>query len=139
MKRASIDRNFRKIKNSYNQTEDIVKNSKINSLWEQEASIRKKLKKLETMKEEHIRNFKEVYNNYLYLLDYISQKLVNDYNIKHNTDFDFYEIIKGNRKNYLKSGIISVLVTSHIPIMVFKEFDRVFPISPKMNIKKLDI
>ncbi len=73
MKRASIDRNFRKIKNSYNQTEDIVKNSKINSLWEQEASIRKKLKKLETMKDENIRDFKEVYNDYLHLLDYISK------------------------------------------------------------------
>lgn len=131
MKRASIDRNFRKIKNSYNQTEDIVKNSKINSLWEQEASIRKKLKKLETMKDENIRDFKEVYNNYLHLLDYISKKLVRDYNIKHNTDFDFYEIIKGNRKNYLKSGIISVLITRHIPTMIFKEFDRIFPKNPK--------
>ncbi len=131
MKRASIDRNFRKIKNSYSQTEDIVQHSKINSLWEQEASIRKKLKKLETMKDENIRDFKEVYNNYLHLLDYISKKLVRDYNIKHNTDFDFYEIIKGNRKNYLKSGIISVLITRHIPTMIFKEFDRIFPKNPK--------
>lgn len=131
MKRASIDRNFRKIKNSYSQTEDIVQHSKINSLWEQEASIRKKLKKLETMKDENIRDFKEVYNNYLYLLDYISKKLVRDYNIKHNIDFDFYEIIKGNRKNYLKSGIISVLITRHIPTMIFKEFDRIFPKNPK--------
>ncbi|APH16785.1 hypothetical protein NPD5_662 [Clostridium sporogenes] len=131
MKRASIDRNFRKIKNSYSQTEDIVQHSKINSLWEQEASIRKKLKKLETMKDENIRDFKEVYNNYLHLLDYISKKLVRDYNIKHNTDFDFYEIIKGNRKNYLKSGIISVLITRHIPTMIFREFDRIFPKNPK--------
>ncbi|APF27386.1 hypothetical protein NPD7_1665 [Clostridium sporogenes] len=131
MKRASIDRNFRKIKDSYSQTEDIVQHSKINSLWEQEASIRKKLKKLETMKDENIRDFKEVYNNYLHLLDYISKKLVRDYNIKHNTDFDFYEIIKGNRKNYLKSGIISVLITRHIPTMIFKEFDRIFPKNPK--------
>ncbi|HGG0415584.1 TPA: helicase-related protein [Clostridium sporogenes] len=131
MKRASIDRNFRKIKNSYSQTEDIVQHSKINSLWEQEASIRKKLKKLETMTDENIRDFKEVYNNYSNLLDYISKKLVKDYNIKHNTDFDFYEIIKGNRKNYLKSGIISVLITRHIPTMIFKEFDRIFPKNPK--------
>ncbi|ENJ9655057.1 RNA helicase [Clostridium botulinum] len=131
MKRASIDRNFRKIKNSYSQTEDIVQHSKINSLWEQEASIRKKLKKLETMKDENIRDFKEVYNSYLHILDYISKKLVGDYNIKHNTDFDFYEIIKGNRKNYLKSGIISVLITRHIPTMIFKEFDRIFPKNPK--------
>ncbi|HBJ2613542.1 TPA: RNA helicase [Clostridium botulinum] len=131
MKRASIDRNFREIKNSYSQTEDIVQHSKINSLWEQEASIRKKLKKLETMTDENIRDFKEVYNNYSNLLDYISKKLVKDYNIKHNTDFDFYEIIKGNRKNYLKSGIISVLITRHIPTMIFKEFDRIFPKNPK--------
>ncbi|WP_195923430.1 helicase-related protein [Clostridium tepidum] len=137
MKKAAIHRNFRKIKNSYNQTEDIVKNSRINSLWEQEASIRKKLKKLENMKEEDIRDFNEVYNNYLYLLDYISKKLVDDCNKKHNTDFDFYEIIKGNRKNYLKSGIISVLVTSHIPVMVFKEFDRIFPRNPKDEYKEV--
>lgn len=137
MKRASIDRNFRKIKNSYSQTEDIVQHSKINSLWEQEASIRKKLKKLETMKDENIRDFKEIYNNYLHLLDYISKKLVRDYNIKHNTDFDFYEIIKGNRKNYLKSGIISVLITRHIPTMIFKEFDRIFPKNPKDEYKEV--
>ncbi|AUN02956.1 helicase-related protein [Clostridium botulinum] len=137
MKKASIDRNFRKIKNSYSQTEDIVQHSKINSLWEQEASIRKKLKKLESMKDENIRDFKEVYNNYSYLLDYISKKLVKDYNIKHSTNFDFYEIIKGNRKNYLKSGIISVLITRHIPTMIFKEFDRIFPKNPKDEYKEV--
>ncbi|MBD5586822.1 RNA helicase [Clostridium botulinum] len=137
MKKASIDRNFRKIKNSYSQTEDIVQHSKINSLWEQEASIRKKLKKLESMKDENIRNFKEVYNNYSHLLDYISKKLVKNYNIKHNTNFDFYEIIKGNRKNYLKSGIMSVLITRHIPTMIFKEFDRIFPKNPKDEYKEV--
>lgn len=137
MKRASIDRNFRKIKNSYSQTEDIVQHSKINSLWEQEASIRKKLKKLESMKDKNIRDFKEVYNNYSHLLDYISKKLVKDYNIKHNTNFDFHEIIKGNRKNYLKSGIMSVLITRHIPTMIFKEFDRIFPKNPKDEYKKV--
>ncbi|WP_407301483.1 helicase-related protein [Clostridium botulinum] len=137
MKKASIDRNFRKIKNSYSQTEDIVQHSKINSLWEQEASIRKKLKKLESMKDENIRDFKEVYNNYSHLLDYISKKLVKDYNIKHNTNFDFHEIIKGNRKNYLKSGIVSVLITRHIPTMIFKEFDRIFPKNPKDEYKEV--
>ncbi|WP_434293746.1 helicase-related protein [Clostridium botulinum] len=137
MKKASIDRNFRKIKNSYSQTEDIVQHSKINSLWEQEASIRKKLKKLESMKDENIRSFKEVYNNYSHLLDYISKKLVKDYNIKHNTNFDFHEIIKGNRKNYLKSGIMSVLITRHIPTMIFKEFDRIFPKNPKDEYKEV--
>ncbi|AUN21351.1 RNA helicase [Clostridium botulinum] len=137
MKKASIDRNFRKIKNSYSQTEDIVQYSKINSLWEQEASIRKKLKKLESMKDENIRDFKEVYNNYSHLLDYISKKLVKDYNIKHNTNFDFHEIIKGNRKNYLKSGIMSVLITRHIPTMIFKEFDRIFPKNPKDEYKEV--
>ncbi len=54
------------------------------------------------MKDENIRDFKEVYNNYSNLLDYISKKLVKDYNIKHNTNFDFYEIIKGNRKKLFK-------------------------------------
>ncbi|MFV3012341.1 helicase-related protein [Clostridium botulinum] len=137
MKKASIDRNFRKIKNSYSQTEDIVQHSKVNSLWEQEASIRKKLKKLESMKDENIRDFKEVYNNYSHLLDYISKKLVKDYNIKHNTNFDFYEVIKGNRKNYLKSGIISVLITRHIPTIIFKEFDRIFPKNPKDEYKEV--
>lgn len=106
-------------------------------MWEQEASIRKKLKKLESMKDENIRNFKEVYNNYSHLLDYISKKLVKNYNIKHNTNFDFYEIIKGNRKNYLKSGIMSVLITRHIPTMIFKEFDRIFPKNPKDEYKEV--
>ncbi|WP_251859761.1 helicase-related protein [Clostridium sp. Marseille-Q2269] len=137
MKRGSIERNFRKIKNSYTHIEDVVRHSKLNSLWEQESSIRKKIKILESMKDENIKDFNEVYNNYLELLDNISKRLVEYYNKKHNTNFDFGEIIKNNRKNYLKSGIISVLITNHIPSMIFKEFDRIFPKNPKDEYKNV--
>jgi ATP-dependent RNA helicase SUPV3L1/SUV3 len=131
MKRGAVERNFRKIKNQISQTEEIVKHTKINALWEHEASIRKKIRHLKEFENAGIRDFKSVYERYLQILEYISERLVNDYNKKNGTDFHFKEIVKHNYDSYLGSGIISVLITTHIPKLVSTEFDRVFPANPK--------
>ncbi|WP_291575543.1 helicase-related protein [Clostridium sp. UBA4548] len=131
MKRGVIERNFRKIKNQIHQINEIVKNSKTNSLWEHEASIRKKLKQLKEFEGAGLRDYEEVYQSYLEILEYISERLVNDYNNKNDTKFNFRDIIEDNYEGYLKSGIISVLISNHIPRLISSEFDRVFPMNPK--------
>lgn len=131
MKRGAVERNFRKIKNQINQIDEIVRHTKTNGLWEHEASIRKKIKLLEEFENQGLRDYKSVYEKYIEIFDYISERLVEDYNRKNNTSFKFNEIIRNNHENYLRSGIISVLITQHIPRIISKEFDVVFPANPK--------
>jgi ATP-dependent RNA helicase SUPV3L1/SUV3 len=131
MKRGAVERNFRKIKNQIHQIEEIVKNTKTSALWEHEVSLRKKIRHLKELENEDIKDFKPVYNKYLEILEYVSERLVEDYNRKNKTNFNFSEIVKHNYENYLRSGIISVLITSHIPTLISKEFDLVFPANPK--------
>ncbi|WML35230.1 helicase-related protein [Clostridium sp. OS1-26] len=131
MKRGAVERNFRKIKNQINQIDEIVRHTKTNALWEHEASIRKKIKLLEEFENQGLRDYKAVYEKYIEIFDYISERLVEDYNRKNNTSFRLNEIIRNNNENYLRSGIISVLITQHIPRIISKEFDIVFPSNPK--------
>ena len=100
-------------------------------LWEHEAAVRKKLKELKELKKENFKDYKKVYENYSELLEYISIRLIEDYNKKNNTDFNFENILKDKGESYLKSGIISVLITEHIPEIISSEFERVFPANPK--------
>lgn len=130
MKKAD-ERNFRKLKNQIPQIDEIVKNTKSSALWEHEASIRKKVKILKEMKGFNFKEFNQVFNRYLELLEYVSRRLIEDYNRKNNTDFKFEEIVLNNYEGYLRSGIISVLISSHIPELVSRDFKRVFPANPK--------
>ena len=131
MKKGAIERNFKKVKSQFAQIQEIVKHTKSNALWEHEASVRKKLKELKEFKSENFKEYKRVYENYSELLKYISIRLVEDYNKKNNTNFDFEIVLKNKGESYLKSGIISVLITEHIPEVISSEFDRVFPSNPK--------
>lgn len=131
MKNSAIERNFRKIKNQISQIETIVKNSKPHSLWEHDVTIRKKLKELKELKSDVLKDYETVYERYFELLNYVSERLLNNYNKKNNSSFDFNEVIKSNPEGYLKSGIIALLVTSHIPAIISKEFDVIFPTNPK--------
>lgn len=131
MKRGAAERNFRKLKNQIAQIDEIVRNSKTSALWEHEASVRKKLKSLNEMKSEELKDFNRVYDRYLEILEYISKRLIEDYNKKNNTDFNFQDIVKSSYQGYLSSGIISVLISSHIPKIVSEDFKKVFPSNPK--------
>jgi len=131
MKKGVLERNFKKIKNQFTQIQEIVKHTKSNALWEHESAVRKKLKELKEFKGENFKDYKRVYENYSQLLEYISIRLVEDYNKKNNTNFDFENILKNKGESYLKSGIISVLITEHIPEIISSEFERVFPSNPK--------
>ncbi|WP_123053703.1 helicase-related protein [Clostridium sp. JN-1] len=131
MKRGAVERNFRKIKNQIPQITEIVNHTKTNALWKHEASVRKKIRQLKEFEEADFRDFKDVYESYLEILEYISERLLQDYNRKNSTNFNFSEIAEHNYNSYLDSGIISVLITKHIPKLVSKEFDNVFPPNPK--------
>jgi len=131
MKKGVIERNFNKVKSQFAQIQEIAKHTKPNALWEHEAAVRKKLKELKEFKNENFKDYKRVYENYSELLKYISIKLVEDYNKKNNTNFDFESVLKNKGESYLKSGIISVLITKHIPEIISNEFERVFPSNPK--------
>ncbi|MBZ9687287.1 RNA helicase [Clostridium estertheticum] len=131
MKKGAIERNFIKVKSQFKQIQEIAVHTKSNALWEHEAAVRKKLKELKEFRSENFKDYKRVYENYSELLKYISIRLVEDYNKKNNTDFKFENISKNKGESYLKSGIISVLITDHIPQIISIEFDRVFPSNPK--------
>ncbi|MDF2504484.1 DEAD/DEAH box helicase [Clostridium sp.] len=131
MKTGAIERNFRKIKNQFAQTKNVVKHTKSNVMWEHEASVRKKLKLLREFENENLRDFDLVYEEYLGLLEYISRKLIESYNNKNHTKFTFEDVLEEDYEGYLKSGIISVLITKHIPEIISHEFNKVFPLNPK--------
>lgn len=131
MKRGAVERNFRKLKNQLSQIEEIVRHTKTKALWEHEAALRKKLKELREYEDAELKDFKNIYNSYLNLLEYVSVRLIDDYNKKNNTDFYFDEVVRDHFESYVKSGIMSVLITHHIPDLASKEFDKVFPANPK--------
>jgi ATP-dependent RNA helicase SUPV3L1/SUV3 len=131
MKNNAIERDFKKIKKQFTQIEEITKHTKGDALWENEVAVRKKLKILKGYENQNFREYKNVHENYLGLLKYISIRLIEEYNKKNNTVFNFKDIVKGKHESYLKSGIISVLITEHIPDFISSEFDRVFPDNPK--------
>ncbi|WP_455717579.1 helicase-related protein [Anaerosporobacter sp.] len=124
-------REFQVFKEQLNNMREIVSNTKVANLWSHEAAVRKKLKAMKAMQGENIKGYRQLYVDYLELLDDISIRLLEDYNRKNKTDFVFDEIKRENLDDYVGSGIMTVLVTSHIPKIVADEFDRYFPDNPK--------
>lgn len=129
--KSTVDRNFRKIKSQINQIEQIVRHTKPHMLWEHEAAVRKKIKQLKEFEGLDNKEFKVVHERYSEILEYISKRLIEDYNRKNHTNYRFDEIVKGNYSAYLKSGAMSVLITKHIPKLIYHEFETIFPKNPK--------
>ena len=135
MKKNAMQREFKKLKSQINQIEEIAKNSKVGALIEQETSLRKKIILLKEMENEGFKDYKAVYEKYEELLEYISKELLEEYNRKNNTDFDFYKVIRGNYNSFINSGFMSVLTKQHIPKLIAKEFEENFPDNPKDEYK----
>lgn len=135
MKKNAMQREFKKLKSQINQIEEIAHNSKVGSLIEQESSLRKKIRQLKDMENEGFKDFSSVNERYEELLEYISKRLLDDYNKKNNTDFDFYQVIRGNYNSFINSGFMSVLTRQHIPKLISKEFEENFPDNPKDEYK----
>ena len=131
MKRNAAQREFKKLQGQLKKIEEIVYNSKINSFFEHELTLRKKVELLNEMEREGFKSFSEVKAAYTGLLEYVSKALLDDYNRKNNSNFTFEEVIGENFKKLINSGIITILTKQHIPKLIAREFERAFPKNPK--------
>lgn len=131
MKKNAIQREYKKLKSQINQIEEIVHHSKGGALHEHESTLRKKILLLNEMENEGFKDFEEISDRYNDTLEYIGKRIIEDYNRKNNCDFDYYEVARGNYRQLLNSGILTVLTKKHIPEMISKEFEENFPKNPK--------
>ena len=131
MKNNAAQREFKKYKSQINQIEEIVEHSKPGALLEHESTKRKKLKHLKELENQSLKGYKELYERYEELLENVSKRLLDSYNKKNNTEFDFYEVLRGNYNSYLDQGLLTILIKQHIPKLVAKEFEENFPKNPK--------
>lgn len=131
MKKNAALREFKKLKSQINQIEEIAHHSKVGALIEQETSIRKKIRLLKEMENEGFKDYQDVCDRYEELLEDISKRMLEDYNKKNNTDFDFYEVVRGNYNTFLNSGVMTVLTKRHIPKLIGEAFEEAFPDNPK--------
>lgn len=131
MKKNAAQREFKKLQGQIKKIEEIVYNSKVSSLLEHELTLRKKVELLNEMEKEGLKNFSEVRTAYLGLLEYVSRALLEDYNKKNDSSFSFDEVVEGNFKKLINSGIITILTKQHIPKLIAKEFEEAFPKNPK--------
>ena len=131
MKKNAALREFKKLKSQINQIEEIVHHSKVGALIEQETSIRKKIRLLKEMEKEGFKDYQDVCDRYEEILEDASKRMLEDYNKKNNTDFDFYEVVRGNYNTFLNSGIMTVLTKQHIPKLIGEAFEEAFPDNPK--------
>ena len=129
MKKNAALREFKKLKSQINQIEEIVHHSKIGALVEQETSIRKKIRLLKEMEKEGFKEYEYVFEKYEELLEDISKKMIEDYNKKNNTDFDFYEVVRGNYNTFLQ-----FLLNNIYQGLLEKHLKKPFQIILKMNI-----
>ena len=131
MKKNAALREFKKLKSQINQIEEIVHHSKVGALIEQETSIRKKIRLLKEMEKEGFKEYQDVCDRYEEILEDASKRILEEYNKKNNTDFDFYEVVRGNYNIFLNSGIMTVLTKQHIPKLIGEAFEEAFPDDPK--------
>ena len=132
MKKAQrVIRDFENLKKQLKLIEFTIKNTKDANLWTHEASIRKKLRILKELQYKQMQEYNTVFNGYIELLNSVSIRLLNLYNKKNNTSYKFEDIVEKNKQSYFSSGIISVLITHHIPKLIANEFTKYFPLNPK--------
>lgn len=131
MKKNAAQREFKKIKGQIAQIEEIVNHSKAGALFEHEAAIRKKINLLLEMENEGFKEYNDVLERYEELLEETAKRILDAYNKKNGTGFDYYQVVRGNYKSLLNSGFITVLTKHHIPGIIAEEFEKNFPDNPK--------
>lgn len=136
MKKNGAQREFKKLKSQINQIEEIVHHSKPGALIEHESAIRKKLRQLKEFEKEGFRDFDYTYDRYKELLNDTGKRMLEYYNKKNGTNFDFYEVLEENYNAFYNSGLMTVLTKHHIPKLIAKEFEKNSQITLKMNTLK---
>ncbi|WP_333961971.1 DEAD/DEAH box helicase [Clostridium perfringens] len=131
MKKNAAQREYKKLSGQINQIENIVRHSKAGALFEHESTLRKKILQLKEMKDQGLKGYESLYDRYEELLEEVGKRILENYNKKNDTNFDFYEVLRNNYNVFLNSGIMTLLVKHHIPELISKEFDEKFPANPK--------
>lgn len=124
-------REFDYLKKQYPKIKQQAAQTKSSKLWHIEAVIRNKIKDLRTLPANNLGGYRQIYDGFVSLLDDVSVRLLENYNRTNKMDYKFDEIVGGYHKAYLNSGIISVLVTKHIPKIVAEEFNKLLWDNPK--------
>jgi len=122
---------FDYLKKQYPKLRQQAWQTKSSKLWHLESVIRKKIKDLKALPSAGLNEYRQIYDGYVALLGEVSARLLETYNKSNKTAYKFDEIVAGNFKAYLSSGLISVLVTNHIPKIVAEQFNRLLPENPK--------
>ena len=143
MKLPLAEREFDKLKKQISNISNIVKHSKLNSLWEHDKTLRNKIVLLKEIKvairkSKNNKRVIEVENTidiFEELLDEVSERLLTDYNNKNHTNFSLEEIKERDYGSYLNSGIINVLITIYIPKIIGEKLDIILPSNPKDEYK----
>lgn len=104
--------------------------TKSSKLWHVEAIVRQKIRQLYALSLEG-EKFNHTLDDYIRLFEDVSRQILDYYNKAKRTNYSFDEVVSGNYKAYLSSGIISVLVTRHLPSLVIEQFKRLLPVNPK--------
>ena len=127
---------FEELQKSYPQMRQQAAASGARHLFHYETAIRNQIRRLRKIPEGLTPEYRTVFDGYTALLDDVSRRLLEQYNQKHQSDYRFESIVDGHREDYLSSGIIAVLMTSHIPQMVTAEFQRLLPKHPQEDYPK---
>ncbi|MGI6239017.1 MAG: helicase-related protein [Christensenellales bacterium] len=126
-----IEFEFTTIRRQYPKIKSIAERTKARHLWQQEAAVRERIKSLRKMRAHAPKGFDAVYADYVALLESLSHRILDAYNEQRGTTFRFEAVVKGRFNAYLRTGILSVLMTSHIPALLTDSFNRHLPANPK--------
>ena len=109
-----------------------IAETRTGNLWHMESVVRHKAKAMRALGPKGLGGeYKQYAEEYNALLRMVSERILEHYNSTHKTSYEFDEVVRGNFGAYLDSGIMSVLVTNHIPKIVALEFKRLLPKNPK--------
>ncbi|OPZ67772.1 MAG: ski2-like helicase [Firmicutes bacterium ADurb.Bin467] len=126
-----VELEFAAIRGQYAKIRSIASHTKARHLWQQEAAVRERIKALQRMRTHAPHGYDRVYADYAALLEELSRRILDSYNEQRGTSFRFEEVVKGHFKAYLSSGVLSVLMASHIPHLLSDAFNRCLPANPK--------
>lgn len=119
------------IERMYPQLKQQASSTRMRQLLHCEAATREQLRRLEALPSHQLQGYRAVHDRYTSLLSDISRRLLEQHNRKNKTNYDFDRIVAEDYAGYLRSGILSVLVTEHIPKLISAEFRRLLPAQPQ--------
>ena len=129
-KEQKLRLSLQKIKQRYPLLKQEASRAKYRGLLHTEAAVRDQIRHLREIGD-NLPGYQPVYEAYTALLDDISVRLLALHNQKNHTDYSFDSVVAEDREGYLKAGILSVLVTHHIPRILSAEFHRLLPQYPQ--------